>query len=61
MFGPMNLHMLSLYFVYSHIPLSPQGQTLHLLEKEVSLLIGVDTTFIRKINVLDINARYYIY
>ena len=36
------------------------GQMLHLLGGEVSLLIGMDTTFNMKGSVFAIRARYYI-
>ena len=37
------------------------GQTLHLVGWEVSLLMGLDTTFIRQGSVLAVRGKYYIY
>ena len=37
------------------------GRTLHLLGREVSLLIGPDNTFIRKEIVLANRAGHYVY
>ena len=41
--------------------MSYSGRTLHLLGREVSLLIGPATTFIRKGSVLANRAGHYIY
>ena len=38
-----------------------EGQTLHLLGREVFLLIGSDTTFIRKGSVFANMAGHYFY